>query len=129
MELQVVTVKGKEEVILLDSDMRIVCPVIDYLRFQAQKGRAPNTITANAQDLKCFWEFMEYKGYEYEKVTPLQISEFIGYLRWGTDNWSTVMREWYIIQRLRKHWKLKSRQCDRRNHLSLWNILLLRMPV
>ena len=88
MELHVVKVKGKEEVVLLDSDMRIVRPVIDYLRFQAQKGRAPNTIAANAQDLKCFWKFMEGKGYEYDQVTPLQLSEFIGYLRWETDNWS-----------------------------------------
>ena len=93
MELQVVTVKREEEVVLLDSDMRIVRPVIDYLRFQAQKGRAPNTLTANARDLKCFWEFMESKGYEYDQVTPLQISEFIGYLRWGTDSWSNGDRQ------------------------------------
>ena len=40
MELHVTKRKGREIVVLLDNDMRIVKPVYDYLKYQDQRDRA-----------------------------------------------------------------------------------------
>ena len=37
MELHVIEREGRETVVLLDNEMRIVKPVYDYLKFQRQK--------------------------------------------------------------------------------------------
>ena len=58
MELHVTKRKGREIVVLLDNDMRIVKPVYDYLKYQDQRDRAMNTIIAYGNDLKAFWEFL-----------------------------------------------------------------------
>lgn len=62
MELHVTKRKGREIVVLLDNDMRIVKPVYDYLKYQDQRDRAINTLIAYGNDLKAFWEFLsDYK--------------------------------------------------------------------
>ena len=43
MELHVIECEGREAVVLLDNEMRIVKPVYDYLKFQRQKDKAFNT--------------------------------------------------------------------------------------
>ena len=47
MELHVLKKNGREMVILLDDEMRIVKPVYDYLNFQRQRDKALNTLKAN----------------------------------------------------------------------------------
>ena len=81
MELQVIKEIGKEIVVLLDDDMKIVKPVYDYLKFQRQKDKALNTLKANGNDLRTYWQFLKENGYEYNKVTPNMIADFIDYLR------------------------------------------------
>ena len=44
MELHVIKREGRETVVLLDNEMRIVKPVYDYLKFQRQKNKAFNTL-------------------------------------------------------------------------------------
>lgn len=44
MELHVIKREGRETVVLLDNEMRIVKPVYDYLKFQRQKDKALNTL-------------------------------------------------------------------------------------
>ena len=44
MELHVIEREGRETVVLLDNEMRIVKPVYDYLKFQRQKNKAFNTL-------------------------------------------------------------------------------------
>ena len=51
MELHVTKRKGREIVVLLDNDMRIVKPVYDYLKYQDQRDRAINTLIAYGNDL------------------------------------------------------------------------------
>lgn len=46
MELHVIKDTGKELVVLLDNEMRIVKPVYNYLKFQRQKDSAINTLKA-----------------------------------------------------------------------------------
>ncbi len=81
MELHVIKRAGSQAVVLLDNEMRLVKPVYDYLKFQRQKDRALNTLKANGSDLRTYWEFLIEYGYEYDKVTPMMIAEFIDYLK------------------------------------------------
>ena len=86
MELHVIEREGRETVVLLDNEMRIVKPVYDYLKFQRQKDMALNTLKASGSDLRTYWEFLNDNGYEYDKVTPKMIAEFIDYLRASDDD-------------------------------------------
>lgn len=77
MELHVIEREGRWTVVLLDNEMRIVKPVYDYLKFQRQKDKALNTLKASGSDLRTYWEFLNDNGYEYDKVTPKMIAEFM----------------------------------------------------
>jgi integrase/recombinase XerD len=57
--------------------------VYEYLKFQRQKDKALNTLKANGNDLKTYWKFLNVNGYEYDKVNPNMIADFIDYLRSG----------------------------------------------
>lgn len=93
MELHVIEREGRETVVLLDNEMRIVKPVYDYLKFQRQKDKALNTLKASGSDLRTYWEFLETNGYEYNKVTPKMIAEFIDYLRASDDDVIALNKE------------------------------------
>lgn len=81
MELSVIKQGDSGIAVLLDDNMRIVKPVYAYLKQQARLERSFNTIIANGRDLKLYWEFLNYMGYEYTEVTPITIGEFIEFLR------------------------------------------------
>lgn len=93
MELHVIERDGIDTVVLLDDEMKIVKPVYDYLKFQRQKDKALNTLKANGNDLRIFWEFLNVNGYEYDKVTPNMIADFIDYLRSGKDGVTSIYKE------------------------------------
>lgn len=93
MELHVIEREGRETVVLLDNEMRIVKPVYDYLKFQRQKGKALNTLKASGSDLRTYWKFLNDSGYEYDKVTPKMIAEFIDYLRASDDDVIALNKE------------------------------------
>lgn len=93
MELHVIEREGREAVVLLDNEMRIVKPVYDYLKFQRQKDKTLNTLKASGSDLRTYWEFLETNGYEYDKVTPKMIAEFIDYLRASDDDVIALNKE------------------------------------
>jgi site-specific recombinase XerD len=93
MELHVIEREERDTVVLLDKEMRIVKPVYNYLKFQRQKDKAINTIKANGNDLKLFWEFLVENGYEYDKVTPSMIADFIDFLRKGDEDVLALHKE------------------------------------
>ena len=81
MELHRIS-KGLESgFVLLDQYMKLVQPVNEYLRFQRLRGRAKNTIKAYARDLKIFFEFLEQRNLEYERIDATMIREYVEYLR------------------------------------------------
>ena len=90
MELHTIKYENKDIVVLLDDNMRLVKPVYDYLKRLRQKGRAFNTIKANCNDLKLYWEFLNKEHYQYDEVTPNIIGEFIEYLREPNDTENVV---------------------------------------
>lgn len=93
MELHVTKDAGKEIVVLLDDNMRIIKPVYNYLRFQRQKDKALNTMKANGNDLRTYWQFLNDNGYEYDKVTPSKIADFIDYLRKGEEDVISIHKD------------------------------------
>ena len=93
MELHVIEREGRETVVLLDNKMRIIKPVYNYLKFQRQKDKAFNTLKASGSDLRTYWEFLNVNGYEYDKVTPKMIAEFIDYLRASDDDVIALNKE------------------------------------
>ena len=74
MELHVIEREGREAVVLLDNEMRIVKPVYDYLKFQRQKDKTLNTLKASGSDLRTYWEFLEQLTYRaaYDKLKKVQ---------------------------------------------------------
>ncbi len=93
MELHVIECEGIKTVVLLDDEMRLVKPVYDYIKFQRQKDKALNTLKANGNDLRIFWDFLGINGYEYDKVTPNMIADFIDYLRSEKDSVTSIHKE------------------------------------
>lgn len=93
MELHVIKRKGREIVVLLDNDMRIVKPVYDYMKYQDQRDRAINTLIAYGNDLKAFWEFLSEFGYTYDEVSPKMIGEYKEYLMSEDDNIIAINKE------------------------------------
>ena len=82
IELSVIKTKDENDVVvLLDDNMRIIKPAQNYLNQQVRLGRSVNTLVANGRDLKVYWDFLNCKGYDYEKITPVNIGEFIEFLR------------------------------------------------
>lgn len=68
-------------VALFDDNMVLVKPVYDFLCYQKEIGKEPNTLVGYAYDLKTFWGFLSYNGLNFNQVTPETISNFIVYLR------------------------------------------------
>jgi len=66
---------------LLDRQMRLVQPVNDYLDYQALRGRATNTLRAYARDLKIFFEFLEQRRLQYDRIDLPVFQEYVEYLR------------------------------------------------
>lgn len=95
MELHTIRYENKDIVVLLDNNMGLVKPVYDYLKHLRLKDRAFNTIRANCNDLKLYWEFLNKGHYQYDEVTPNVIGEFIEYLREPntTDNVVSIYAE------------------------------------
>jgi site-specific recombinase XerD len=67
--------------ILLDKQMRLVQPVNEYLDYQALRGRAANTLRAYAKGLKIFFEFLEQRGLQYDRISLSMIREYVEHLR------------------------------------------------
>lgn len=66
MELHVIEREGRETVVLLDNEMRIVKPVYDYLKFQRQKDKALNTLKAKSGNLCLMGAFIHNGKYTVE---------------------------------------------------------------
>lgn len=67
--------------VLLDRQMRLVQPVNEYLGYQALRGRAENTLRAYARDLKIFFEFLEQRGLQYDRIDLPMIRDYVEHLR------------------------------------------------
>lgn len=85
MELHKISENGGVRFILLDSKMRLLKPVNQYLEYQQIRGRSENTLRAYGQDLKVFFSFMEQRELCYTDVDAPIIQEYMEYLRSPKD--------------------------------------------
>jgi integrase/recombinase XerD len=82
----VLTTTGPESWTVIGADLRPVEPVERYLAWLSRIERAPTTVRAYAHDLKTFWEFVEARGIEWDRVSLEQLGEFTAWLRQPADN-------------------------------------------
>jgi integrase/recombinase XerD len=77
---------GAESWTVIGADLRPVEPVERYLAWLSRIERAPTTVRAYAHDLKTFWEFVEARGVEWDRVSLEQLGEFTAWLRSPAEN-------------------------------------------
>jgi integrase len=61
-------------------------PVCDFLEFQENVGRSPNTIRAHAIRLKTLMEFLNARGRSWKEIDLQTASEFVSWLRLPDPN-------------------------------------------
>lgn len=71
----------KKRYILIDDNGDLVIPVIKYLKYLDNIGRAEKTIKTYCYHLKHYFEFLEQYNKNYQEVTIDLLSKFIGWLR------------------------------------------------
>jgi len=75
----VITQDGKTRYMLVDSNFDPVLPVLKYLKFKDNAGKARNSLRAYCQHLKLYFEFLEQEGLDYRKV---DIDDMASFMRW-----------------------------------------------
>ena len=73
---------GKTRYYLADDNGVPIQPVLNYLRFEDDRGLARNTLRLHCIQMKHFYSFLEQKGLEYTQVTVDHLAEFIAWLKW-----------------------------------------------
>lgn len=76
------TSDGKIRYYLADDNAVPIQPVLNYLRFEDNRGLARNTLRLHCIQMKHFYKFLEQKKLEYTQVTVDNLAEFIAWLKW-----------------------------------------------
>ena len=77
---------GAESWTVIGGDLRPVEPVERYLAWLSRIERAPTTVRAYAHDLKTFWEFVQARDVEWDRISLEQLGEFTAWLRSPAEN-------------------------------------------
>ena len=73
---------GKERYYLADDNNIPVEPVLDYLRFEDNRGLARNTLRLHCIQLKHYYTFLNQKQMAYTDTTVDRLAEFIAWLKY-----------------------------------------------
>ena len=73
---------GKTRYYLADDNAVPIQPVLNYLRFEDNRGLARNTLRLHCIQMKHFFKFLEQRKLEYTQVTADNLAEFIAWLKW-----------------------------------------------
>lgn len=76
------TSDGKTRYYLADDNAVPIQPVLNYLRFEDNRGLARNTLRLHCIQMKHFYKFLEQRKLEYTQVTVDNLAEFIAWLKW-----------------------------------------------
>jgi len=85
--MKVVTLEtsdGKTKYYLADDNDMPVEPVLDYLKFEDNRGLARNTLRLHCIQLKHFYTFLEQKKIKYTEITVDHLAELIARLKYPT---------------------------------------------
>ncbi len=76
------TSDGRTRYYLADDDSVPVEPVLNYLRFEDDRGLARNTLRLHCIHMKHFYTFLEQNRLKYTEVTVDHLAGFIAWLKW-----------------------------------------------
>lgn len=76
------TSEGKTRYYLADDALTPVPEVLNYLRFEDNRGLARNTLRLHCIHMKHFYTFLEQKRIKYTNVTVDRLAEFIAWLKY-----------------------------------------------
>lgn len=93
--MEVHKIKKAEEVmiVLVDSNMQLVHPVNQYLKYLTIRGRAENTLLSYAKDLKTYFSFLEQSGFNYRQVDAQTIQSYMEHLRLPSNMAGSIYAE------------------------------------
>ena len=81
MKVQEVLIDDKRRYVLIDENNRPVVPVIKYLKYLDNTGKAENTLKSYCRHLKLYFQYLKEKERGYEEVDLDLLAEFISWLR------------------------------------------------
>ncbi len=113
------TCDGRTRYYLADDDSVPVQPVLNYLRFEDDRGLARNTLRLHCIQMKHFYSFLEQKKLKYTEVTVDHLAEFIAWLKWPK------IHEKVIPMQLEPVVKAKTINANVDTVISFYNYLLL----
>lgn len=113
------TSDGKTRYYLADDNAVPVQEVLDYLRFEDNRGLARNTLRLHCIHMKHFYSFLEQKKLNYMEVTVDKLAEFIAWLKWPK------IHEKVIPMRLEPAVREKTINANVDTVLAFYNYLLL----
>ena len=73
---------GKTRYYLADDNAVPIQPVLNYLRFEDDRGLARNTLRLHCIHMKHFYSFLEQKDLKYTEVTVDHLAEFVAWLKY-----------------------------------------------
>lgn len=81
MKVQEVLFNDKKRYLLIDENNRPVVPVIKYLKYLDNIGKAENTLKSYCHHLKFYFQFLKEKERGFKEVDLDLLAEFIAWLR------------------------------------------------
>src|SRR5690625_2163238 len=82
MKVQEIRIDNKKRYVLIDEENnRPILPVVKYLKYLDNIGRAENTLRAYCRHLKFYFQFLKEKEREYKDVDLNLLAEFVSWLR------------------------------------------------
>jgi integrase/recombinase XerD len=81
MKVQEVLIDGKKRYLLIDGNNKPVVPVLKYLKYLDNIGKAENTLKSYCHHLKFYFQFLNEKEKGYKDVDLDLLGEFISWLR------------------------------------------------
>lgn len=71
----------KRRYMLIDKTGQPIIPVVKYLKYLDNTGKAENTLKSYCYHLMCYFKFLEQKEKNYQEVNLDLLAEFMGWLR------------------------------------------------
>jgi site-specific recombinase XerD len=81
MKVQEVLINEKIRYMLIDDNSKPVVPVVKFLKYLDNIGKADNTLKSYCHHLKLFFQFLSQIQKSYKDVTIDLLAEFISWLR------------------------------------------------
>jgi site-specific recombinase XerD len=78
---EIITPENKTRYLLVDDDGEPVKPVLKFLKYKDNSGKARNTLRAYCYHLKAFFDFLQQKEMDYLNIGVDEMAEFMRWLQ------------------------------------------------